>query len=43
MAAVFSGFFCLTTAVQAMTEPDLTAQRYQQVKQTGLDKAQLNY
>uniref|UniRef100_A0A486XM03 Peptidase M14 domain-containing protein n=1 Tax=Rheinheimera sp. BAL341 TaxID=1708203 RepID=A0A486XM03_9GAMM len=43
MAAGFSMVFCLTTAVQAMTEPDLTAQHYQQVKQAGLDKAQLNY
>lgn len=39
LAAVFS----LTMAVQAMTAADLTAERYQQFKQPGLDKPQLQY
>src|SRR5690606_36696110 len=40
---LLAGLFSLTTAVQAMTAGSLSADDYQQIKQTGLDKPQLTH
>jgi hypothetical protein len=40
---LLAGFFSLTMAVQAMTTDTLSIEHYQQIKQSGLDKPQLNY
>lgn len=40
---LLAGLFSLTTAVQAMTTGSLSADDYQQIKQTGLDKPQLTH